>query len=90
MAKKNKLSVNYGALIVRETLGESPVVKGSTAEKAGIKEFDIILECRGEKVTLKNPLANILQKCKIGEEVALKILREGKKIDLKVELEEKK
>jgi len=90
MAKKNKLPVNYGAMVVRETLGESPIVKGSTADKAGIKEFDIILECRGEKITLKNPLANILQKCKIGEEVTLKILREKKEITLKAKLEEKK
>ena len=90
MAKKNKLSVDYGAMVVRETLGESPVVKGSTADKAGIKEFDIILECRGKKITLKNPLANILQKCKINEEVNLKILREKKEIILKIKLEEKK
>ena len=90
MAKKNKLPVNYGVLVVRETLGESPIVKGSTADRAGIKEFDIILECRGEKITLKNPLANILQKCKIGEEVTLKILREKKEIILKAKLEEKK
>jgi len=90
MAKKNKLPVNYGALIVRETLGESPIVKESTADRAGIKEFDIILECRGEKITLKNPLANILQKCKIGEEVTLKILREKKEMTLKAKLEEKK
>ncbi len=90
MAKKNKLPVNYGAMVVRETLGESPIVKRSTADKAGIKEFDIILECRGEKITLKNPLANILQKCKIGEEVTLKILREKKEMTIKAKLEEKK
>lgn len=90
MAEKNKLSVNYGALIVRETLGESPVVKGSAADKAGLKEFDIILEAGGKKITSKNPLSNILQECKIGEEIELKVLREGKKITLKVILEEKK
>jgi len=90
IAEKNKLPVNNGALIVRETLGESALVKGSAAEKAGLKEYDIILECNGEKITEKNPLPNLLQKFKINEEIELKILREGKEITLKVKLEEKK
>jgi len=90
IAEKNKLPVNCGALIIRERLGESPVVKGSAADRAGLKEYDIILECNGEKITEKNPLANMLQKFKIGEKISLKILREGKEIILKVKLEEKK
>jgi len=90
IAEKNKLSVDYGALIVRENLGESAVIKGSAAEKAGLQEFDIILEAKGEKITTENPLSSILQKCQIGEEIELKILREGKKQKLKVVLEEKK
>lgn len=90
IAKKNKLPVNYGALIVRETLGESAVVKGSAAEKAGLREFDIIFQARGKKITTENPLSNILQKCQIGEEIELKILRERKEMTLKVKLEERK
>jgi len=90
IAEKNKLPVDCGALIVRETLGESAVIKGSTADKAGLKEYDIILECNSEKITVKDPLDNILQKLKIGEEIKLKVLREGKKIILKAKLEEKK
>lgn len=89
MAEANKLPVNDGALVVREALGESPVVEGSSAAKAGVKEWDIILECDGQKITIKNPLANILQKCKIGEETILKVLRDKKEIMLKVKLEEK-
>ena len=90
IAEKNKLPVSYGALIVREALGETPVIKGSSAEKAGLKEFDIILECQGEKITEKNSLSQILQKFKIGEEISLKVLREGKEIAIKAMLEEKK
>ena len=89
MAQANKLPVENGALVVRELLGEAPVIKGSAAEKAGIKEFDIITECNEEKITEKNPLAHILQKCKIGGETNFKVLREGKEIILKVKLEEK-
>jgi len=89
MAEANKLPVHDGALVVREALGETPVVKGSAADKAGVKEWDIILECNGEVITVKNPLAEILQKCKIGSQTTLKILRDGKKLTLNVKLEEK-
>ena len=89
MAEINKLPINDGALVVREALGEPPVIKGSAADQAGIKEFDIITECNGEKITLKNPLANLLQKCKIGQDSSLKVLRDGKEIMLKVKLEER-
>jgi len=90
ISKVHKLPKDYGALIVRESLGEGAVVKDSAADKAGLKEYDIILECSNEKITEKNPLANLLQKFKIGDEVSLKVLREGKEIILKVKLEEKR
>ncbi len=88
--EKNKLPKDYGALIVREVLGETPILEGSSAEKAGLKEFDLILECQKEKITENNSLAQILQKFKIGDEIDLKVLREGKEIELKVKLDEKK
>lgn len=89
MAKANKLPVENGALIVRELLGENPVIEGSAAHKAGLKEFDIITECDGEHITMENTLAQILQKCKIGQQTNFKVLRDGKTIDLQVTLSEK-
>jgi len=89
LAEANKLPVNDGAIVVREQLGESPIIKGSAADRAGIKEWDIILECNSQKITLKNPLANILQKCKIGESTIFTVLRDGKKLNLTAKLEEK-
>jgi len=90
IAEQNKLPVDYGALIIRERLGEEAVIKGSSAQKAGFQEYDIILEMDGEKITEKNPLAEILQKFEVGQEINSKILREGKEITLKTKLEEKK
>ena len=90
IAKKNKLPVDHGALIARENLGESAIVKDSAAEQAGLQEFDIILEINGEKITPENPISNTLQKCKIGEEIELKILRNKKKINLRAKLKERK
>ena len=89
MSQANKLPVEDGALVVREALGEPPVIKDSAADKAGIKEFDIIVECNGQKTTMKNSLASILQKCKIGEETSFKVLRDGKELVLKATLSEK-
>ena len=90
ISKANKLPVDYGALIVRENLGEPAVLKGSAADKAGAKEYDIILEMDGKKITEENPLADLLAQHKIGDEINFKTLREGKEINLKVKLEEKK
>ena len=90
IAKANNLPINFGALIVRENLGEPAVLKGSAADKAGAKEYDIILEMDGKKITEEEPLADLLAQRKIGDEINFKILREGKEINLKAKLEEKK
>lgn len=86
----HKLPVEFGALIVRESFGEPPVIKGSPAEKAGLKEYDILLEIDGERITEENTLADILMKKKPNQEISLKVLRDGKIIELKTVLEEKK
>ncbi len=90
IAGKNKITVDYGALVVREALGEPAVIKGSSADKAGLKEFDIVLEANGEKIDIKNPLSRILHKCKINGEIKLKVLRNKKELELKATLQEKK
>lgn len=90
LSRSNKLPVDYGALVVREYLGEPPIIKGSPVEKAGLKEYDIILEVNNEKITEENALSDVLQKSKIGDELFLTILREGKELKIKVELAEKK
>lgn len=91
MADANKLSVNYGALIVR---GQNPtdlaVIPGSPADKAGLAENDIILEMNGQKITEANPLANLLAKLKPGDEITLKVMHQGKNKTVKVKLEEMK
>ncbi len=89
ISQANKLPVDYGALIVRENLGEKAIIKGSPADEAGLKEYDIILECNSQKIDEDNPLADILQQHKIGEEVLLRVLREGSIMNVKVRLEEK-
>ncbi len=90
ISQRNKIPVDYGAMIVRENLGERAIVKGSAADKAGLKEYDIILSLDGEKITQEKPLTDILQDYKVGDEVSLKVLREGREINIKLKLEKRK
>lgn len=87
--KKFRLPADYGALVVRENLpGDHAVVPGSTADKAGLKEFDIILECNDKKITSETPLSDHIADLPIGAPLALKIMRGGKEETLKTILEE--
>jgi S1-C subfamily serine protease len=87
--EEKNLSVDYGALIVRgDNPGETAIVPGSAAEKAGLQENDIILEFGGEKITLQNSLAKIIQKYNSGDKVVLKILREKEEKTIEVILGE--
>ncbi len=90
IAEQNDLPVSHGALIIRERLGEEAVVLNSAAKKAGLKEFDIILEIDGEKITEENYLSDILEKREIDAEIKLKVLRKNKIIEISLKLEEKK
>lgn len=72
---ENNLSVDYGAWIQKGDKGEVAITPGSAAEKAGLKEGDIILEFNGEKITKENTLAKIIVRYNPGDKVTLKILR---------------
>jgi serine protease Do len=87
--KENKLPVNYGAWVVKGERGEPAIFPGSAAEKAGLKEGDIILEFNGEKITSQNPLAKIIMKYNPGDKVTLKILRQNKEFSVEVILGER-
>lgn len=73
--KKNNLSVNYGALIIKGDKGEPAITPASAAEKAGLQEGDIILKINNEKITLENSLIKIIQKYEPGDRVSLRVLR---------------
>ena len=91
LQEKFNLPIAHGALVVSEPGPEGEaVVPGGAAERAGIKEGDVILEVRKEKISQKYPLEDILQKCKIGETIDLKALRNGREIMFKVTPAERK
>lgn len=65
---------------------EKAIVPNSAAEKAGLKEGDIILEFDKRKITPQRSLAAIISYYSPGDEISLKILREGKEMALKAVL----
>ena len=87
--KENNLSVSYGVWLVSGK-GEPAVVAGSAADKAGLKENDIILEFGGERITVDNSLAKIIMKYNPGDAVNLKILRDKEEKIINVVLDRKK
>lgn len=87
--EENNLSVSYGAWVVKGDNGEPAVESGSAAQKAGLKENDIILEFNGEKITTDNSLAKIIIKYNPGDKVTLKILRGGAEKTVEVVLDER-
>ena len=89
MKDKNKLSVDYGAIVMRgETVNDLAVIPGSPAAKAGIVENDIILEVDGKKITLDYTVSDAIQSKKVGDKVRLKILRNNQSLNVDVILEE--
>ena len=74
-------SVPEGAYVVE-------VIENSPAEKAGIKDSDIILKIGKERLTEENGLAEVVGKLKIDDEVELEIYRGKEEVILKVKLEE--
>lgn len=92
LQKTLDLPVDYGALIGIDKAGRksgTAVVSGSPAEKAGLREGDIILEFNGEKISQNNSLAKIIQKYNPNDKVALRILREGQERIVEVILGER-
>ena len=88
---KYGLAVDYGALVIKDHVpGAEAVLKDSPADKAGVKENDIVLEINGNKLDEKNEMADIIQKLKVGDEIEMSVMRKDQTMKLKTVLEERK
>ncbi len=81
------LDVKRGAYIIPAQPGSPTILPGSPAEKAGLKEKDIVIKINGMAIDEKNSLTSLLSRKSVGEEITLTILRDGKEQDIKVHLE---
>jgi len=81
------LDVKRGAYIAPGANGESSIIPGSPAEKAGLKEKDIITAVDGTKIDESNSLLSILGRHNVGDKVSLTVHRDDKDIKIDVTLE---
>jgi S1-C subfamily serine protease len=90
IADQAKLPVSQGAWLQATTNGsgttDPAVVPGSPADKAGLKDGDIITAVDGVKISAIAPLDDILTEYTPGTTVALDVLRDGKTITLTLTL----
>lgn len=66
------------------------VIKGTGAEKAGIKPTDIILELDNTPISKFENLSDVVDKHKVGDIISCKIWRNGKIIEFEIALSEMK
>ncbi|MDO8435586.1 MAG: trypsin-like peptidase domain-containing protein [bacterium] len=90
-AEQNKLSVDFGVLVLRgDQKDEFAVMPGSPADKAGLQENDIILEADGKRLDETNSLSKLIANKQPREKIELKISRKGEEKKIIVTLEERK
>ena len=64
------------------------VVLGSPADKAGVKQGDIIIKLGDQNIKdATGGLASLINNLKVGQTVSVQIYRDGKTIDLPVTLQ---
>ncbi len=81
------LDTKRGAYIAPNQNGQPSIISGSPADRAGLREKDIITAINGVKIDEKNSLVSVLGRFGVGDEVELTVIRGGDEIKLKVRLE---
>ncbi len=63
------------------------VIEGSPAEKAGIQQGDVIVDIDGTRISEKMQLSEIISNKKVGENITLRVFRDGQTSEIKATLE---
>ncbi|HEY4033700.1 MAG TPA: trypsin-like peptidase domain-containing protein [Ktedonobacteraceae bacterium] len=81
IAAQNQLPINHGALIVK-------VVPNSSAEQAGLKAGDIIVQIDNTPIANTQQLQDVIIRKDVGQTVSLQIYRGNQQLTVKVKLGE--
>jgi S1-C subfamily serine protease len=86
-AKELSAPIDYGAyLYVLPGSSEQAVVPGSPAEKAGLRQGDIVTSLDGQRIDSANSLEDLLLTKAPGDVVQLEVLRAGDTVTLSLTL----
>jgi serine protease Do len=86
-ATENSLKTNKGAWVQAADATNPGVVAGSPADKAGVKEGDIITKIGNDTVDSTHSLQALIGKHKVGDKVTITVLRDDKSQTLNVTLD---
>ena len=79
LAEAYGLAKPAGALVAK-------VMPDTPADKAGIKEGDVITAFNGQAIELSSELPQLIGRAKVGKKYPLSLLRDGKKVELPFEV----
>ncbi len=83
------LALDHGVYVTKEHPMDEAVISGSPASLAGIRERDIIVTWNGKPIR-NDSVQELLENSNVGDEVKLKIVRNGKEFETNVTLTERK
>jgi S1-C subfamily serine protease len=86
LVQDRHLPVDHGALVGASQGGNDAVTPGSPAEKAGIKDGDIVTSVEGITIDTDHPLDAVLTQFAPGRTVTVEVYRDGTTVKLQVTL----
>jgi len=86
IAAQYNLNVNQGAYLVSDGSGSPAIVAGSPADKAGLKEGDIITKVNSTAIDNTHSLTGVLAQFNPGDQVTLTVIRSGKTMNIQATL----
>ena len=81
------LALDNGAFIISESVGNPAVLQGSSADKAGIRNRDIITHINDTPINKENPLSAVLRNYAVGDQITVRVHRQGTSLPLSATLQ---
>lgn len=90
-AQELDVDIDHGAILVGGgVVSEPAVIAGGSADLAGLKELDVILEINGVAINDDNPLHRLIKQYNPGDKIKLKVWRNGEEIEIELTLQSSK